>query len=264
MREAERRLREGDRGLLGRAARHLPLLPREHYLKPGSLLRHRHEPAGADVPARRPVDDGPQAPRLPVAAPRGRKAARSGGARRVPRPHRGAAPLRDRVAPARPRRGARARAARPARRQDAPRAPRLRVRRVLRGPQQRRGRDRALPRPAWFHAHVRGPHLRARPDARAVLRVRRVRADRRAVRRQGRQVPRRRDDGHVGHRPCRHARPAERAALGDPVPGVARAAPRRGAHVVQDGRRDPPRPRVPGALHGRRRTRSTRPSSAAT
>jgi class 3 adenylate cyclase len=39
VREAERRLREGDRGLLGRAARHLPLLPREHYLKPGSLLR---------------------------------------------------------------------------------------------------------------------------------------------------------------------------------------------------------------------------------
>jgi class 3 adenylate cyclase len=37
--EAERRLREGDRGLLARVARHLPLLPREHYLKPGSLLR---------------------------------------------------------------------------------------------------------------------------------------------------------------------------------------------------------------------------------
>ena len=39
MREAERRLREGDRGLLARVGRHLPLLPREHYLKPGSLLR---------------------------------------------------------------------------------------------------------------------------------------------------------------------------------------------------------------------------------
>ena len=39
VREAERRLREGDRGLLARVARHLPLLPREHYLKPGSLLR---------------------------------------------------------------------------------------------------------------------------------------------------------------------------------------------------------------------------------
>jgi class 3 adenylate cyclase len=39
VREAERRLREGDRGLLGRAARYLPLLAREHYLKPGSLLR---------------------------------------------------------------------------------------------------------------------------------------------------------------------------------------------------------------------------------
>jgi class 3 adenylate cyclase len=37
--EAERRLREGDRGLLARAARHLPLLPREHYLKPGSLIK---------------------------------------------------------------------------------------------------------------------------------------------------------------------------------------------------------------------------------
>ena len=39
VREAERRLREGDRSLLARVARHLPLLPREHYLKPGSLLR---------------------------------------------------------------------------------------------------------------------------------------------------------------------------------------------------------------------------------
>ena len=37
--ETERRLREGDRGLLQRAARHLPELPREHYLKPGSLLK---------------------------------------------------------------------------------------------------------------------------------------------------------------------------------------------------------------------------------
>lgn len=39
VREAERRLREGDRGLLARVARSLPLLPREHYLKPGSLVR---------------------------------------------------------------------------------------------------------------------------------------------------------------------------------------------------------------------------------
>ncbi len=39
VREAERRLREGDRGLLARLARHLPLLPREHYLKPPSLVR---------------------------------------------------------------------------------------------------------------------------------------------------------------------------------------------------------------------------------
>ncbi len=39
VREAERRLREGDRGLLARVARHLPLLPREHYLRPGSLVR---------------------------------------------------------------------------------------------------------------------------------------------------------------------------------------------------------------------------------
>jgi class 3 adenylate cyclase len=39
VREADRRLREGDRGLLARCSRHLPLLAREHYLKPGSLLR---------------------------------------------------------------------------------------------------------------------------------------------------------------------------------------------------------------------------------
>jgi class 3 adenylate cyclase len=39
VREAEKRLREGDRGLLARVARHLPLVPREHYLKPASLVR---------------------------------------------------------------------------------------------------------------------------------------------------------------------------------------------------------------------------------
>ena len=39
VREAERRLREGDRGLLARIGRHLPLLPREQYLKPSSLVR---------------------------------------------------------------------------------------------------------------------------------------------------------------------------------------------------------------------------------
>ncbi len=39
VRETERRLREGDRGLLSRAARHLPGLPRDQYLKPGSLIR---------------------------------------------------------------------------------------------------------------------------------------------------------------------------------------------------------------------------------
>jgi class 3 adenylate cyclase len=39
VREAERRLREGDRGLLARVSRHLPLVPREHYLKPQTLVR---------------------------------------------------------------------------------------------------------------------------------------------------------------------------------------------------------------------------------
>jgi len=39
VREAERRLREGDRGLLARCARHLPELGRESYLRPGSLLK---------------------------------------------------------------------------------------------------------------------------------------------------------------------------------------------------------------------------------
>ena len=39
VREAERRLREGDRGLLARASSHLPGLPREHYLKPASLVK---------------------------------------------------------------------------------------------------------------------------------------------------------------------------------------------------------------------------------
>ncbi len=39
VREAERRLREGDRGLLARCGQHLPELPREAYLRPGSLLK---------------------------------------------------------------------------------------------------------------------------------------------------------------------------------------------------------------------------------
>jgi class 3 adenylate cyclase len=39
VREAERRLREGDRGLLARVARHLPFVAREHYLKPSVLVR---------------------------------------------------------------------------------------------------------------------------------------------------------------------------------------------------------------------------------
>jgi class 3 adenylate cyclase len=39
VRETERRLREGDRGLLSRAVEHLPGVPREHYLKPSSLLK---------------------------------------------------------------------------------------------------------------------------------------------------------------------------------------------------------------------------------
>jgi class 3 adenylate cyclase len=37
--ETERRLREGDRGLLNRVARYLPALPRDQYLKSGSLLK---------------------------------------------------------------------------------------------------------------------------------------------------------------------------------------------------------------------------------
>jgi class 3 adenylate cyclase len=39
VREAERRLREGDRGLVARTSRYLPGLPREHYLKPASLVK---------------------------------------------------------------------------------------------------------------------------------------------------------------------------------------------------------------------------------
>lgn len=39
VREAERRLREGDRGLLARCARHLPEMARDSYLRPASLLR---------------------------------------------------------------------------------------------------------------------------------------------------------------------------------------------------------------------------------
>ncbi len=45
VREAERRLRDGDRALLARCAKHLPELRREHYLKPGSLLRIVMSPA---------------------------------------------------------------------------------------------------------------------------------------------------------------------------------------------------------------------------
>jgi class 3 adenylate cyclase len=39
LRETERRLREGDRGLLARASRHMPGLPRDQYLKSSSILK---------------------------------------------------------------------------------------------------------------------------------------------------------------------------------------------------------------------------------
>jgi class 3 adenylate cyclase len=39
VREAERRMREGDRGLLARVARHLPGLPREHYLTQSGAVK---------------------------------------------------------------------------------------------------------------------------------------------------------------------------------------------------------------------------------
>jgi class 3 adenylate cyclase len=39
LRETERRLREGERGLLARVARHMPGLPREHYLKPSGMIK---------------------------------------------------------------------------------------------------------------------------------------------------------------------------------------------------------------------------------
>jgi class 3 adenylate cyclase len=39
LRETERRLREGERGLLSRVARHMPGLPREHYLKSSGVAK---------------------------------------------------------------------------------------------------------------------------------------------------------------------------------------------------------------------------------
>ena len=80
-------------------------------------------------------------------------------------------------------------------------------------------------------------------------RVRRLRADRGALRRHRRQVPGRRHDGHLGHQAGRPARPALRAAHGRAVPGVAAAEARVRAYLLHDGRRDPLRARVPRALH---------------
>jgi class 3 adenylate cyclase len=65
VREAEKRLREGDRGLIARLARHLPLVPREHYLKPQTLVRIVLSPA---VQTYLMGDAWATAPRL-VAAP---------------------------------------------------------------------------------------------------------------------------------------------------------------------------------------------------
>ena len=101
VREAERRLREGDRGLLARVARHLPLLPREHYLKPGSLLRIVLQRADPGLPARRPLDDRPAPPGLSRDQGGGGATPGAGDPRRLPGPRGGAAALRARLAPAR-------------------------------------------------------------------------------------------------------------------------------------------------------------------
>ena len=183
VREAERRLREGDRGLLARVVRHLPLLPREHYLKPGSLLRIVLSGAGPGLPARRPLDDGPAAPGLARDQGGGGAAPGAGDPRRLPGPRGGAASLRARLAPARARGVARGGALARARGEDAARAAGVRVRRVGRGAEQRGGRHRAVPRPARLHAHLGGADLGARPHPGALRGLRRLRPHRRALRR---------------------------------------------------------------------------------
>ena len=74
VRETERRLREGDRGLLTRVARHLPGLPRDQYLKPGEPAQGDDERADPDLPARRPLDHRQPAHGFAGAEGRGRAA----------------------------------------------------------------------------------------------------------------------------------------------------------------------------------------------
>ena len=169
VREAERRLREGDRGLLARLARHLPLVPREHYLKPQSARADR-----ARARRCRPTcwaTPGPPA-RGSLASPAIKaEVERRRGAEVLDaflelsvslRRFELVSHVRDRVESL-----------------GAERSLELeeKTRQGLRvyefgeaaaGAQQRRGRDRAVPRPARLHAHLRGPHLRGRPDARAL------------------------------------------------------------------------------------------------
>jgi class 3 adenylate cyclase len=242
VRDVERRLREGDRGLLARASRHLPGLPREHYLKPGSLLKIvLSEPiltylladpfgAGARLAA---------SPRLRAEADRGRGGETFGallelaaGLRRFEI----VSHVRDRVVSlggASETRDLEDKASRGLRVYEFGEAAR-----VL---------NQAVPATILF-LDLRGftrtaeGHISERDLTRELYAV--FDAFVPIIEGFGGTV-----DKYLG--PGRRAGPAERGAHRRSLPGLAAPQPRGGAHVVQDGDLDPPRPGVPGPLRRR-------------
>ena len=196
-RETEKRLRDGDRGLLARVSRHMPLLPREQLQTQPGVVKVM---MNSQVLAYLLGDLWATSARLlssekVKAEAEKRRSAEimeafqdvlAGVKRFEVVSH-----LRDRLQVAN---GFGEESL--AERSGEPAA--VRVRRRGGDDQQRRPRHRALPRPARLHQDLRGADLRARPRRGAVHGVRRLRAPRAPLRRHGGQVPRRRDHGHVG------------------------------------------------------------------
>ena len=195
-----------------------------------------------------------QAPGVGQDPRRGGEAALGGGHGGLWRRAGGGQALRDHLPPARPcPPGRRVRRAGHGGALEQPAA--VRVRRRGAGHQQRRQRHRAVPGPPRLHQDLRGPDLGARPGGGALHRLRPVRPPRAALRRHRGQVPGRRDHGDLGDAARGPARHPERAAHGGALPGDADPAPPRGEDVLQDGHRDPLRPRAHRALHRRRGVR---------
>ena len=234
-----------------RIGRYMPGLPKDQHLRQTGLVKIVMNGQVLPLSPGRCLGRRRQAPGL-VRAARGERAEEAHRVhRRLPGGGDERPPLRARVPGPRPGADPLRRAGR-ARRQGQPGPAVLRLRRVVPGAEQRGQRDRALPRPARLHPDLGRPDLRARPDPRALRRVRLVHPHRRALLGHRRQVPGRRDDDHLRDEEVEPPGPPERGADRHPLPGDAGRLREAGRHLLQDGDRRPPRPGLPGAVHGRR------------